>query len=66
MTEGDDFMLLTVNEAARELRCSPENLRRQIRLGRLPVYRIGPRTQRVDLDEVRKLARREPTEATGK
>jgi len=52
-------MLLTVEQAAKELNCSTENLRRQIRLGLLPCYRIGPRTTRLDVAEVKALARKQ-------
>lgn len=50
-------MLKRISEAARELGCSCEHLRRQIRLGRWPSYLIGTRQVRVDVDEIKNLLR---------
>jgi excisionase family DNA binding protein len=52
-------MLVTVVEAAERLNCSAENLRRLIRLERIPVFKVGPRTYRLDIDELLQFARRE-------
>lgn len=51
-------MLLTIEDAAKELKCSPETLWRQIRLGRLPAYKLSPRTTRVDMEELKAFGRR--------
>lgn len=49
---------LTMKDAARRLRVVPLTVRRWIRDGRLPGYRLGPRLLRVRADEVDALARR--------
>ncbi len=46
-------MFATVKEAIKELRVSERFLRKLIREGRIPSYRLSPRTLRVDLQEVR-------------
>jgi excisionase family DNA binding protein len=56
---GGFMDLKTVGEAAEKLRCKRENLRKLIREGLIPVFKIGPRTQRIDVDELLKLSRRE-------
>ena len=57
------MLLKTVSEAAEQLNCTPENLRRLIREGLIPSFKIGPRTQRIDVDELLKLSRREARQA---
>jgi len=48
-------MLLNVSQAARELGVSTETVRRNIRAKRWPFYRLGPKTTRVDVEEIRAL-----------
>ena len=45
--------VLTVQEAAQFLRCSPDTVKRQARAGRLPASKIGRawRFRRADLDQ---------------
>lgn len=50
--------------AAEYLSVTPKTIRRMISRGELTGYRIGPRTLRVDLNEVQALARPIPTVAT--
>lgn len=50
-------MLLTVKRAARELGVSPDHVRRMIRGGRWPFYRLGLRATRIDVEEVKELGR---------
>ena len=48
-------MLLSISQGARELGVSIEHARRQIRAGRWPFYKLGPKATRIDIDEIRKL-----------
>jgi len=50
-------MLLNVRAAARELDCSPDHVRRMIKMGRWPYYRLGLRALRVDPQEIKSLGR---------
>ncbi len=50
-------MFTTIKEATKELRVSERFLRQIIRDGRIPSYRLSPRTLRVDLREVRNYMR---------
>lgn len=50
-------MLSTVSQAARELGVSGEHVRRQIRAGRWPYYRLGKKGTRIDVDEIKSLGR---------
>ncbi|MBI4528143.1 MAG: helix-turn-helix domain-containing protein [Deltaproteobacteria bacterium] len=50
-------MLVSVSQAARELNLSIDHLRRWIRAGKIPIYKLGPRSTRVDLDELKSLGR---------
>ncbi len=50
-------MFTTIKEATKELRVSERFLRQLIRDGRIPSYRLSPRTLRVDLQEVRNYMR---------
>lgn len=50
-------MLVTVTQGAKELGVSIEHIRRQIRAGRWPHYRLGPKSTRIDIDEIRSLGR---------
>ena len=50
-------MLLSVTAAARELGVSAEHVRRMIRSGRWPFYRLGLKATRVDPDEIKGLGR---------
>jgi len=47
----------TVAEAARILGLSEATIRVRIREGRWPSYRLGERSYRLDLDEIRNLAK---------
>lgn len=53
--------LVSLSKAARYLDTSPRTVRRAISEGRLTGYRFGPRTLRVDLNEVDAVLRRIPT-----
>ncbi|MSP41514.1 MAG: DNA-binding protein [Deltaproteobacteria bacterium] len=48
-------MLCTLKLAAEELDCSHEHIRRQVRTGRWPFYRIGERAIRIDPEEIKAL-----------
>jgi len=50
-------MLVPIKTASGELNVSEHFLRRLIRLGRVPSYKLSPRTTRVDLIELRKFMR---------
>ena len=50
-------MLVSVSTAARELNLSVEHLRKMIKTKHIPSYKLGPKATRVDLDEIRQLAR---------
>ena len=50
-------MLVNIPQAAKELGVSIEHIRRQIRAGRWPFYRLGPKATRIDVDEIRALGR---------
>jgi excisionase family DNA binding protein len=49
---------VSLNKAAEYLDTSPRTIRRAIAEGRVTGYRFGPRTLRVDLDEIDALLRR--------
>lgn len=49
--------LVSLGDAATEVRVSERTLRRWVATGRLAGYRVGPRLVRVELDEVYKLVR---------
>jgi len=50
-------MLASISAAARELGCSPDHVRRMIRSGRWPYYRLGLKAMRVDPEEIKSLGR---------
>jgi excisionase family DNA binding protein len=50
-------MLVNISQAAKELGVSSEHIRRQIRAGRWPYYRLGEKALRVDVTEIQALAR---------
>ena len=52
-------MFTPIKEAAGELKVSERFLRQLIVEGRVPAYRLSPRTLRVDLQEVRNFMRLE-------
>lgn len=50
-------MLMSVTAAARELGVSSEHIRRQIRAGLWPTYKLGPKATRIDPEEIKSLGR---------
>ena len=46
-------MFISIPKASKELQVSERHLRKLLRLGRIPAYKLSPRTTRVDLDELR-------------
>ena len=50
-------MLLNISQAARELGVSIETVRRNIRAKRWPFYKLGPKTTRIDPEEIRALGK---------
>ena len=50
-------MLTTVKMAAQELGISSDHVRRMIKLGQFPFYRLGLRAIRVDPEEIKSLGR---------
>jgi excisionase family DNA binding protein len=55
--------LVSLSKAAEYLDTSSRTIRRAISDGRLAAYRFGPRTLRVDLNEIDAVLRRVPTAA---
>jgi excisionase family DNA binding protein len=53
----EKFMLLSVVETARVLGVSVETVRRRIKNGQWPVYKLGPKSTRLDPSEIRALGR---------
>lgn len=47
----------SITQAARYAGVSERHLRNLVSAGKVPVYRLGPRTIRIDLDELDALAR---------
>jgi excisionase family DNA binding protein len=50
-------MLLNVVQAARALGVSVESVRRRIKSGEWPCYRLGPKSTRIDPAEIMRLGR---------
>ena len=50
-------MLRAIPEGSKELGVSAEHARRMVRAGRWPVYKLGPKAMRIDVDEIRLLSR---------
>jgi excisionase family DNA binding protein len=50
-------MLTNVRTAAENLGCSQSHIRRMIKRGAWPVYKLGPGAIRVDPEEIRALTR---------
>jgi len=50
-------MLLSVSQAAKELGLSTMHIRRMVRTGKWPFYRLGPKATRIDVEEIRALGR---------
>jgi hypothetical protein len=48
-------MLSRIKPGARELGVSIEHARRKIRAGEWPVYRFGPKTTLIDVEEIKRL-----------
>ncbi len=49
--------LLAITQAAKELGCSAEHIRRQVRAGRWPAYQLGTKAMRIDTEEIKNLGR---------
>jgi hypothetical protein len=60
-------MLKSISDVARELSCSEQTVRQKIALGLWPSYRLGPKSTRLDVDEIKKIAAadRQSEEQTG-
>lgn len=56
-------MLASISQAAKELGISGEHLRRMIRAGRWPAYQLGRKALRVDVDEIRQVAKLRQSES---
>ncbi len=54
---GGMAMLTGITQASKELGVSAEHIRRMVRAGRWPVYKLGPKATRIDVDEIRLLSR---------
>ncbi len=50
-------MLVSIAAASKELGLSTQYIRRMVKLGTWPVYRLGPKATRLDLDEIKRLGR---------
>ena len=50
-------MLLSISDAAKELGVSTETVRKKIRSGTWPFYKLGPKTTRIDPEEILALGR---------
>jgi excisionase family DNA binding protein len=50
-------MLVSIQEAAKELKVSDRHVRRMIAEGKYPFYRIGDRAVRLDLEEIKSASR---------
>jgi excisionase family DNA binding protein len=51
-------MLKTVSQVARELGLSEQTVRRRIITREWPAMRFGPKSWRLDIDEIRRIAER--------
>ena len=52
---SENIELMTVREVAGALRCSPDRVRRLVRLAEMPAVRVGPRAWRIPTAHVRAL-----------
>jgi len=50
-------MLVRVTQGAKELGVCIEQARRMIRAGKWPTYKLGPKSTRIDVDEIKSLTR---------
>ena len=50
-------MLVSITQGAKELGVCTEQARRMIRAGKWPTYKLGPKSTRIDVDEIRNLSR---------
>ena len=50
-------MLVNLSEASRILGISTQSIRRRIKNGEWPSYRLGPKSLRLDLSEIKSLGR---------
>jgi excisionase family DNA binding protein len=57
-------MLTDVRTAAEKLGCSQSHIRRMIKRGEWPVYKLGPGAIRIDPEEIRALTRVQGHEAS--
>ena len=53
-------MLKGITQASKELGVSAEHIRRMVRAGRWPVYRLGRKATRIDVEEVKRMVRLDP------
>lgn len=49
--------LISIPEASKSLGISKAHLYRLIKAGRIPFYRLSPRTTRLDVEEIKSLGR---------
>ena len=59
-------MLVKISEAAKELDVCSEHVRRMIRRGFWPAYKLSPKVTRVDLDEIKAAAKLTPNTPVNK
>jgi len=50
-------MLSTISAGARALGCSTDHIRRMIKDGRWPYYKLGKKAMRIDTEEIKNLGR---------
>ena len=55
--EGSNKMLVTVSQGAQELGVSPQTAYKNIRSGRWPAYKLGPRGTKLDVSEIMAIGR---------
>jgi excisionase family DNA binding protein len=58
-------MLVSIQEAAKELKVSDRHVRRMIAEGKYPFYRIGDRAVRLDLEEIKSASRTLAVKSSG-
>jgi excisionase family DNA binding protein len=58
-------MLITISRAAKECGLSLSTAREKVRKGEWPTYRFGAKSTRVDLQEIKKIARKRGQKING-